>query len=182
MNEADAFAEFAHDLRGAMGSLRLVVSSLLDEGDPESRRLLLNLADEELRRVAAAAGALPALAVAATDRSEPVSLELEGALADAVTTAARYGVRATRLGSAPGDVLGRPAVLALVLPALIQLAAAATGETSVRTKTGGDGVAISCTCGTLWPQARHLFTRLAEIGGGRALDTEGMTLLLPVAP
>lgn len=182
MTEVDAFAEFAHDLRGAMGSLRLVISSLLDEDEVEQRRLLLNLADEEVQRVAATASALPALAIAAADRSTPVSVDLDGAIAAAVAASTRYGVRATPPALVSGSVLSRPAVLALVLPAVIQLAAGATGATSVTAEAVAGGVALTCTCGPLWPQARHLFTRLAEAGGGRAIEADGMSFVLPGAP
>src|SRR5688500_278626 len=69
MTEVDPFVEFAHDLRGDMGSLRRVISSLLDEDAVECRRVLHNLVEEEVQRVAVTASALPALALAASDRA-----------------------------------------------------------------------------------------------------------------
>ncbi|HVE93939.1 MAG TPA: hypothetical protein VNB24_03390 [Acidimicrobiales bacterium] len=182
MTDVEAFAEFAHDLRGAMGSLRLVMSSLVDEDDAEQRRVFLTMAEDEVQRVAVTATALPALGAAASDQSTPVAVDLSAALADAAAGALRYGVRATVQSGEPTQVLSRPDVLALVLPAVFQLAAGTSGATVVVTETINHSVAITCRTGALWPQARHLFARLVLAANGTAADSDELRFLLPEAP
>jgi len=182
VTDTDAFAEFAHDLRGAMGSLRLVVSSLLDDDDPDHRGALLKLADEEVQRVAVTAGALTALGASAGDRSTPVPVDLDGAVTDAVAACTRYGVRVTVPTTVAGRVLARPAVLAHALPAVFQLASGTLGATDVTVEAVDDGVAVACSCGAMWPQARHLFARLVDAAGGRVVAGDGLRFVLPGVP
>ncbi|HUQ83175.1 MAG TPA: hypothetical protein VM076_18630 [Gemmatimonadaceae bacterium] len=180
MSDPEAFEEFAHDLRGTMGSLRLVMSSLIDEEDAEQRGAFLALAEEEVQRVAVCAGALPALA--AVDRSASAEIDLGPALADAALAALRYGVRATVAPAASARVLSQPVALASVLPALFQLAAGTTGATTVSCEPSPGGVRIECTTATMWPQARHLVARLVAVAGGRLVDIDSVCFVLPVVP
>lgn len=181
MNGKDVFAEVAHDLRGALGSLRLVMSALVDDDDPVSRRNLLSMADDEAQRIALGLAALPALGLAATDDSDPVSVDLAAALEAAVMATARYGATVSLENTPPSEVSSRPAVLALVLPALLLLASGTNGTTEVSTESGPGWVAISCVCDQLWPQAHHLTARLAHAVGGEASAVGGhLRLVFPV--
>lgn len=182
MNGEEVFAEVAHDLRGALGSLRLVMGSLIDEEDREHRVAMLRLADEETQRIAAGLAALPALGLAATDRSAVSPIDLRGALAEARDAAGRLGATVSLGEVAAVSVVSRPAVLALVLPALLVLASGVEGSTEVSAQEADGRVVINCTVGPLWPQARHLVPRLVEAAGGEATTVaSGVGLSLPVA-
>lgn len=183
MNGAEVFGEAAHDLRGGLGSLRLVMSSLVDDDDPSSRAALLRLADEEAVRLAAGLAALPALGLAATDRSEPTEIDLRDALAEAAVATTRHGGRVDIGDVPPVRVFARLEVTTLVLPALFMLACGTEGSTSVSAQLVLGRVVISCTGATLWPQARHLVPRLAEAAGGKAAEiASGVSFSLTQAP
>lgn len=170
MNGEAVFVEVAHDLRGAIGSLRLVISSLIDEEDPAHRAVMLQLADDEALRMAAGLAALPALSLAITDATPAQPVDLRAAMAAAGAVAARYGAR-VELGDVPAaSVAGRPGVIALALPALLLLACGIEGECEVSGEVVAGGVEVTCTGGPLWPQARHLVPHLAQAVGG-ASDT-----------
>ena len=182
MNGKEVFAEVAHDLRGALGSLRLVMSSLVDDDDPVRQRELLRLADEETRRIALGLAALPALGLAATDDSDPVAVDLVSLLDAAVQDTARYGATVSLARVSPVEVTCRPAVLALVLPALFVLASGMSGATVVSAEAGPGWVCVSCVSEPVWPQARHLVTRLADAVAGEAtVDGSRLRLVLHLA-
>lgn len=183
MNATEVFSEAAHDLRGGLGSLRLVMSSLVDDDDPQSRAGLVRMADDETVRLAAGLLALPALGLAATDQSEPTDVDLSAALTEAALATARHGGR-VEVGDVPSvRVIARHEVMALVLPALLLLACGVEGTTLVRVELQDTRVAISCTSAPLWPQARHLVPRLAEaVGGAAAVSSSGVSFSLTRAP
>lgn len=183
MNPTEVFAEAAHDLRGGLGSLRLVMSSLVEDDDPQSRAGLLRLADDETVRLAAGLPALPALGLAATDQSEPTDVDLPAALAEAAVATARHGGR-VEVGDVPSArVIARVQVIALVLPAVFLLACGIEGATVVRVEIMDARVAISCKSAPLWPQARHLVHRLAQAVGGEAtVAASSISLSLTLAP
>lgn len=181
VNGHEVFVEVAHDLRGALGSLRLVMSSLVDDDDASNRGQMLVLADAETQRIAAGLAALPALGLAATEDTPPVIVDLVGALNAAASEAARYGARVSVRALPAIHVTCRASVLALVLPALFLLAAGTGGDTQVLTEVGAADVVVACSYAEIWPQARHLATRLAQtVGGAAVADAGWLRLTLPV--
>ena len=184
VNADQVFAEVAHDLRGVLGSMRLVITSAIDEDDPGQRRTLLQLADDEAKRGAAGLAALPALALAFTgDDADPTAVDLPPALAAAAAAAGRYGATVNIVTSRPAQVTCRPDVLALALPALFLLAAGLDGATDVSAMPTELGrVEIVCRGGALWPQGRKLAGRLVGALDGTIIDTDtGIRFTLPAA-
>lgn len=155
------FAQIAHDIRGSVGSLRLVLGAVIDEDDPTSRAALIHAADDEARRLAAGLAALPALETALTDRTEPVALDLGDALRTAATVVSNYQASVDLHLSDPVVVRSRPAVLARTLPALLLLPCALSGATEVRVVVLGDRASITCSGTTLWTEGRRLAVALA---------------------
>src|SRR4051794_23631307 len=90
---AEAMAAAVHDVRSSIGSIRLALTSVLDDDeDAEFRRSMLSGAEEESRRLNASLTALPALVAAMTDVSEPAPVDLVAALRDAAESAKRREV------------------------------------------------------------------------------------------
>lgn len=173
--EAD-FARIAHDMRGALGSLRMVCGLLHEDPALGDHRALLTSAEIEIQRLAAGLTALPPLAAAAAGPEEMTEVELLGEIRRAAATSAHHGAPA-RIGDiAPIEVHARAAALRLGLPALLVLAAAETGGTEITAAVDSDGVTLCCA-GKLWPQGRHLARLLAaSIGWALEDDSDGMRL------
>lgn len=109
---ADAIAAALHDIRSSVGSIRLALTSVLDdEEDAEFRRTMLSSAEEESRRLNAALTALPALVAAATDSSTPVTFDLNGLLRQAADDAGRRQVE-VQVGWQGRRPAGGPSVVA----------------------------------------------------------------------
>lgn len=79
----DAMAAAVHDVRGSIGSIRLALTSVLDEMADDADdfcRSMLTGAEAECRRLNASLTALPALVAAGTDKSDMSTVELGPAL------------------------------------------------------------------------------------------------------
>lgn len=170
MNVQEVFDELAHDLRGALGSLRLVMSSLAVEDDASGRSSMADLADEEVRRMAASLPALPALALAASDHSEPAVIDLEVAMTEAAATAARLGTTVS-MGDVPAvQVSARAVVAGRSLAALFVLAAGVDGTVTVSAAVVGETVEVRFDGAPLSPQERRLGAHLVSVVGGWVVD------------
>ena len=125
-----------HDAKSSAGSIRLVVTTLLDEPDEDREflRSMLARADAETRRLAVQLDALPALVAALTDTSPIESLDIAHATRRALSRARRSGI--TVHGSVRGamHVRGRLGSAEHVIAVLMGLASG--GALPVRLSVG----------------------------------------------
>jgi len=176
---AEAMAAAVHDVRSSVGSIRLAVTSVLeDDEDADFRRTMLSGAEAETRRLNGALAALPALVAAMTDVSESAPVDLVAALRDAADSAKRREVDVSVEPSAPVHVRARAASLTEVLAAVCVLVADAGGDvvadaagTRARIQRA-DGGAIR------WDRAlvHHL---VGSVGAEVAGDSSGVELAFP---
>lgn len=170
MNAAEAFTQVEHDLRGSVGSLRLVLTMLLDDDRLADQRPLLAAADDEVRHVAAELAALPALAVAVSDHGAALEMDLTEALHAAAASARRHEVAVALQDDPPLVVRARPHVIERALPALLVLAAGPSCSTQVHVERGDGGPTLWCSGPPLRPQSRRLAGLLADALGWTVVD------------
>jgi hypothetical protein len=116
----NAMADVAHDARGAVGTIRLAVTALLDIGDDAAvRDELLGSVAEEASRLALELAALAPLVGALTDRAKPAPVDIVEVLRRAGADVAGEPVLL---------VLARPTSLDAALAALLALVGATTAE------------------------------------------------------
>lgn len=173
------FARIAHDIRGSLGSLRMVCNLLRDEPGLGEHRGLLASAENEIHRLAAGLVALPALAAAAAEADEPTDVDLAPEVRDAVAVAAQHGEPVRADGIPDIRVRARPAALRRGLPALLVLAAAQPEGSDVTVVVDDDRATLRFR-GPLWPQGRYLAGLLAT-SIGWTLDDDSEALCVGMA-
>ena len=102
LDPVETMAAAVHDVRGSVGSIRLALTSVLDDiddGDVEFRRSMLSGAEAECRRLNASLTALPAIVAAGVDSSAPAAVDLRPSLEAACEEAGRRQVN-VKLGVA----------------------------------------------------------------------------------
>lgn len=113
-----------HDAKSSAGSIRLVLTTLLDEEDDDREFLvsMLARADAETRRLAVQLDALPALVAALTDPSPSEQIDVAAATRRALSRARRSGIIVGGSVRGPMHVRGRFASTEKVIAVLIGLA------------------------------------------------------------
>lgn len=126
----DALREVTHETRGAVGTIRLAMTTLLEDGIDEATRVeLVKAADTEAVRLVAELAALPALVAALVDDSAPAPVDLAAALRRINRDLSGLGVAVRVRGRTPLTVLGHNSFDA-VLTALVRVSIAC-GATDV---------------------------------------------------
>jgi hypothetical protein len=153
----DVVSDAVHELRGTIGSIRLLITSLIDDGDdPEYRMSMLTKADAEVLRLSHAVGALPALIRATTDLTPTEPVDLEAACAKA-------GIRVE--GASGVVVMARSLYLADVLSSMCGVV-----PMEVVVNASGGATAVSFP-----PSVRvgEIATGLAEAVGAASSQRDG---------
>ena len=178
-----AVRDVVHDLRSSLGSIRLVLTSALDEPDDElpAVRPLLVGAEAEARRLAAALAAISALVetgVAAPPGPVDCADLFDAAAADALRRDARVNV-----GRHPGQVVV-PGSAAVVLGALCSIVAGEGASVDLTSEVEDGRVIVSLsTVDAPLPRlpnaaVRHLASALGATLGD-ATDAVRLRLAMP---
>jgi hypothetical protein len=132
-----ALREVTHETRGAVGTIRLAMTTLLEDGIDEATRVeLVKAADTEALRLVAELAALPALVAALVDDAPPAPVDLSAALRRINRDLSGLGVAVRARGRTPLVVLG-DANFEAVLAALVRVSiAAGATEVSARVVDG----------------------------------------------
>lgn len=175
---AEVIADITHDARGAVGTIRLAVTTLLEtDNDAALREQLLRAVDEEAGRLVAELSAAPALVAASLDTSLATPVDLIAAL-DAAATALRTAdviVRVTAAG--PLLVRAREDTLVEVLTALLRVAAS-RGADEVIAGTADGTVEVRFSGATLGGRLVHHLIAAITDGPVRRLDPDGFAVPL----
>ena len=173
-----ALRDVVHDLRSSLGSIRLVLTSVLDEPDAsiEDVRPLLVGAEAETRRLAATIAAVPALVEAAMDHERRVITDLGVVLDAAVADARRRDVHVSVSGR-PGQVALAPTAPG-VLSALCGITAGDTNHVDLIVTP--DGLVLRRADGTA-PRVDSAAVRHLASALGAAVDDDDATLRLRFA-
>lgn len=169
-----------HDLRGSVGSIRLAITGVLDDGDDASfREVMLSSADEEARRLAAALGAVPALM---TSAGELGSSELASLIAEAADRARAEGVDVEVHGDVSTDRVLASSGGGLTLGRILVLLAGATSRVRVDVASEGGSTSVRLCGDELRPMARRLSSLLiaGHFGANAVLDDDTVAWSMPL--
>lgn len=129
MSAIDAVSDISHDALGALGTIRLAVTTLLEHGaDADLRMQLLTAADAEAVRVVADLSAVSAVVAVCSDDSAVAPVDLAGALHAARQEVLGFGVDVHVKAEPPLLTLARPNSVAAALAALLRYGAARGGS------------------------------------------------------
>jgi hypothetical protein len=157
----DALREVTHETRGSVGTIRLAMTTLLEDGIDEATRVeLVKAADTEAVRLVAELAAVPALVAALVDHSPPEPVDLTAALRRANREVSGLGVSVRARGRTPLVVLGHPDSLDAVLTGLIRVSVAC-GATEISARAVDDAAEVLFAgAAPRGPLVRHLATAL----------------------
>lgn len=175
MTVIDAVDAITHEARGALGTIRLVVTTLLDNppDDADTRNRLLRAADSEALMLVADLAALSSLVTALTVQGPPREIDITDALRDAARDLAATGVAVEVDAPAPLRINGTEAFTP-AFAALLRYGAA-RGATIVRAEAVDDSVVRVSFPGAGWrgPLVQHA---VAVLGAGANMTDESFTL------
>jgi len=181
----EAVAAAVHDVRGSVGSIRLALTSVLeeiDDPDVEFRRSMLAGAEAECRRLNASLTALPALVAAGVDSSQPAAADLVACLEAAREDAARRQVDVVVDASGPVQASVRSASITEALAALCVVVADGDGAVVVgaREEGGHAVVTVARADGSAVRWDRAVIRGLAEsLGAEVAGGANGFGVIFP---